>query len=286
MNLLDLVNRSQPPIPWQEGDNIPWHDPEFSVRMLAEHLTQTHDRASRRSQIINQHVAWIHQALLGEQPTHVLDLGCGPGLYTSRLAELGHTCVGIDYSPASIAYAQERAKQTNLACTYRHADMRSADYTSDYESGYGLAMLLFGEFNVFSPSDATNILAKTYQALAPGGLLLLEPHLYASLVPEEQAMNTWFSSTGGLFSPNPPLVLMEQHLDEAQAVLTRRYFVLDAATAAVTHYAQSLQAYTTIQYQQLLTDADFIDIEILPGLAHDRIPLAPEFQAIVARKPA
>jgi SAM-dependent methyltransferase len=246
--------------------------------MLAEHLTQTHDRASRRSQLIDQHVAWIHQALLGEQPTHVLDLGCGPGLYTSRLAELGHACVGIDYSPASIAYAQESAKQANLACTYRHADMRSVDYASNHGSGYGLAMLLFGEFNVFSPSDATNILAKAYQALAPSGLLLLEPHLYASLVPEQQAMNTWFSSTGGLFSPTPHLVLIEQHLNEAQAVLTRRYFVIDAATSAVTRYAQSFQAYTTIQYQQLLTDAGFIDIEILPGLAHDRIPLHQSFK--------
>lgn len=31
-------------------------------------------------------------------PTRILDLGCGPGLYTSRLARLGHCCVGIDFS--------------------------------------------------------------------------------------------------------------------------------------------------------------------------------------------
>ncbi|MCP4589836.1 MAG: hypothetical protein GY842_03755 [bacterium] len=28
------------PAPWSEGDNITWNDPEFSERMLIEHLTQ------------------------------------------------------------------------------------------------------------------------------------------------------------------------------------------------------------------------------------------------------
>jgi 2-polyprenyl-3-methyl-5-hydroxy-6-metoxy-1,4-benzoquinol methylase len=54
-------------------------------------------------------VAWIHAELLGGTPTDVLDLGCGPGLYTERLAALGHRCVGIDVSPASIAFARARA---------------------------------------------------------------------------------------------------------------------------------------------------------------------------------
>ena len=48
MNLKDIVHRNQNPDPWAEGDNIPWNDPGFSARMLAEHLSQAHDAASRR----------------------------------------------------------------------------------------------------------------------------------------------------------------------------------------------------------------------------------------------
>ena len=33
----DIVNRAPVPTPWSEGDNIPWDEPEFSERMLAEH---------------------------------------------------------------------------------------------------------------------------------------------------------------------------------------------------------------------------------------------------------
>lgn len=47
--ICDIVDRAQAPAPWSEGDNIPWDEPEFSERMLAEHLSQEHDLALRRS---------------------------------------------------------------------------------------------------------------------------------------------------------------------------------------------------------------------------------------------
>ena len=63
-DLLKIVHRSQPAVPWAEGDNIPWSEPSFSERMLREHLSQDHDLASRRIENVNRHVAWIHDAVL------------------------------------------------------------------------------------------------------------------------------------------------------------------------------------------------------------------------------
>jgi hypothetical protein len=105
VNLIEIVDRDPAPVPWAEGDNIPWNDPAFSARMLQEHLSQEHDAASRRWGKIDAQVAWIHEHLLGGKPTRILDLGCGPGLYASRLARLGHSCVGIDWGPADKAHA-------------------------------------------------------------------------------------------------------------------------------------------------------------------------------------
>src|SRR3712207_6228310 len=98
VNLLDVVHRTPIPDPWAEGEKMPWTpwtDPAFSRRMLAEHLSQAHDRASRRAKTIATHVDWIHRIVLLGRPARILDLGCGPGLYTSRLAALGHECAGI-----------------------------------------------------------------------------------------------------------------------------------------------------------------------------------------------
>ena len=280
MKLQDIVHRSPDPQPWSEGDNIPWHEPGFSERMLGEHLTQEHDLASRRFKTIDRHVKWIHHHALSERPTRILDLSCGPGLYASRLARLGHECVGIDYSPASIAYAVEQAESEGLSCTYAHQDMRIADYGA----GFGLVMLLYGELNVFCPADARRILEKAHRALAGGGLLLLEPHTFAAVRSIGQAGRSWYSSTGGLFSPRPHLCLQEGFWDAGSGTATIRYFVAETASGQVTRHAQSFQAYTDDEYRALLAESGFGAVEFGPSLTGDEAEAGGHLFALVGRK--
>ena len=85
MDLMDIVLRQSVPRPWAEGEKIPWNDPDFSRRMLLEHLSQEHDAASRRFATIDEQVSWIHDTVLGGRPARILDLGCGLGGLLSRL---------------------------------------------------------------------------------------------------------------------------------------------------------------------------------------------------------
>ncbi len=133
MKLVDLFDRTSPPEPWVEGDKIPWHEPDFSRRMLREHLSQAHDAASRRSSIIEEHIEWIQREVLQNRSSRVLDLGCGPGLYSSRLAQRGHTCVGIGFSPDSVEYGREAAQLQQLACEYQLDDLRHAENGSGFD---------------------------------------------------------------------------------------------------------------------------------------------------------
>lgn len=282
MELIDIIRRSNPPRPWEEGEKIPWHEPAFSRRMLQEHLSQAHDAASRRAATIDRHVAWIHGELLQGRPTRVLDLGCGPGLYTGRLARLGHTCVGIDFSPASIEYARETAAREGLACTYVLQDVRTAAYGADF----GLAMFIFGELNVFRPADAEDILRKAWQALAPGGYLLLEPHPFSVVQASGKQPAHWYATASGLFSERPHLCLEESFWDEATETATERYYILDAQTGQVTRYASTMQAYSDRAYRDLLERCGFSGVEFYPALA--ALPGAPQSDliAITARKPS
>lgn len=258
MKLLDIVRRSCEPAPWAEGEKIPWHQPDFSVRMLGEHLSQDHDAASRRSEIIDRHVTWIHEQVLQGKPTRLLDLACCPGLYAIRLARLGHHCVGIDFSPASIAYAREQASREGLDATYIQDDIRRADYGNDY----ALVMLIYGELNVFRPQDAAAILKKAYSALLPDGVLFLEPHTFDAVRKIGDPSRSWHSAKKGLFSDKPYLCLQENFWDAVRNVATERYYVIDAATGVAVRHAASTQAYTNDEYGSLLSDSGFGEVTI------------------------
>ena len=281
MQLLDIVNRGEPAEPWVEGHNIPWDEPGFSARMLREHLSQEHDAASRRTEKIDRHVAWIHEKVLSQVPTRVLDLGCGPGLYAGRLAALGHDCTGIDYSPASIEFARAQAREQGLRCSYIEGDVREARY----DSGFGLAMMLYGELNVFAPEDARAILAKAHRALREGGSLLLEAHDFAGVQRIGKEPPTWYSSKSGLFMGAPHLCLIDHAWHEERRAATTRYFIVAAASGDVTRHAQSMQAYTEQEYEALVRDAGYDDVAFHESLTGSAADAQAGLIVLSARKP-
>ncbi|UCE26664.1 MAG: class I SAM-dependent methyltransferase [Candidatus Coatesbacteria bacterium] len=277
MKLLDLVHREPVPEPWAEGDNIPWDDPAFSERMLAEHLCDEHDRASRRPAIIDEHVDWIHNGLLSGKPSRILDICCGPGLYVARFADAGHECVGVDYSPAAVAYAKREAENRGLRCDYTLSDIR----TAEFGAGFDLAILIYGELNVFKPADALTILKKARRAVADGGLLLLEPHTYSTVKEIGERPASWYSAEDGLFSDRAHVCLTESFWDEATETTTVRYFVVDAASGEVSRYAQTFQAYSDERYRAVLEEAGFGRVEFYPAFGNAEP--ASDFVVIVAR---
>ena len=74
MELSKIIARTIPPKPWIEGEKIPWNDPEFSKRMLKEHLSQNHDAASRRFEIIEmtQKDPYFKAEVKGFEKTNVI----------------------------------------------------------------------------------------------------------------------------------------------------------------------------------------------------------------------
>ncbi len=280
MKLLDIIRRQAVPQPWAEGEKIPWNDHDFSRRMLTEHLSQAHDAASRRTQIIDKHVTWIHNQVLHGEPTRILDLGCGPGLYMNRLASLGHSCVGIDFSPASITHAREQAEEADLDCTYIQQDIRSAEYGNEY----GLVMSIFGEFNVFRPGDVRDILKKIWPALVPKGFLLLEPHTFDAVVRLGEAPPSWYSAEQGLFSGEPHLFLQENFWDREENVAIQRYYIIAAATGDVEHHSSSTKAYTNKEYQSLLAECGFGEVVFYPSLGGHASSPEDNLIAILSRK--
>lgn len=280
-DLLAIVHRARPPQPWVEGDNIPWDEPGFSERMLEAHLDDSHDLASRRAQTVERQVEWIDAQLLESSASAVLDLTCGPGLYTNSLARRGHRCVGVDFSPASIAHARAVAAREGLDANYVEADVR----TTAFGEGFGLVLFLWGQLNVFRREQALDLLARARDALAPGGQLLIE-----LLAPEEverlgRGPASWRTQACGVFSADPHLVLEEHAWDAPSRTATTRYFVIDAAHAGVTRYAMSTLAHALPELSATLTKLGFSEVLELPSLTGSAEP-DHVTQSLLARLPA
>ena len=278
--LVDIVNRQAVPSAWSEGDNIPWNDPAFSERMLREHLTQKHNAASRRSEIIDQHVAWIDQHLLSGQPSRILDLGCGPGLYAQRLTALGHTCTGIDYSPASIAYARNTANESQMVIDYVQEDIRRASFPAAQD----LVMFTYGEFDVFSSADAQHIISKAWQCLRENGQLLIEVHSAGIIQSRGEQPATWYSAQSGLWSDQPYLCLQENFWDATSKTTTIRYFIIDADSGQVEKHCASYQGYTEDDYVAMLAAAGFKHVTHYPSLSGVEDERQSNFRVLVTHR--
>jgi len=237
---------------WSGDYKIPWNNPDFSRRMLKEHLSQDHDLASRRNEWIDRQVEWIHKKLLDGKSSQILDLGCGPGFYSHRLAQMGHHCRGIDFGPASIEYAQAQIFDQSL-CEFILGDIRSIDFGAPYD----LVMLLYGELNVFSPSEALAIFQNSYASLSPQGRIIVELQSTEAIEATGLSEPSEQESEAGLFSDHPHRYRIENQWlpDEKAAIQT--FTVFDESNGKTSVYHSTTKAWSDDELVGLLNEAGF-----------------------------
>ncbi len=245
MNINKLISQHLPIRLLPNESKIPWNDADFSQRMLENHLSQEHDWASRKLAVIERQVDWLCSQLA--PGAKVLDLGCGPGFYTQLLAKRGFCCTGVDFSPASIAYAQQQAQTAGLDIDYQLLDVRSYRPTKKFD----FIMMTFGELNVFSAADAKSLLKDCANWLTPNGKLLVEVHSFDEVKRQGQAEPSWQRHSQGLFLDAPHLLLTEHAWDEALQTSSTLFWVIEE-NGKVTRFGSRMQAWQDEGYLQLL----------------------------------
>lgn len=109
---------------------------------------------------------WVYLLDL-HPPLQVLDLACGFGRHSNRLAQLGLTVTGIDWMPGFLAIAHQHAAELGVQVEYRQGDMRRLSL----DEAFDRVLLLFTSFGYFDDSDNLLVLQQIARALKPGGLL-------------------------------------------------------------------------------------------------------------------
>ena len=116
-------------------------------------------------------VAFIEQALGLTEPCDLLDLCCGPGRHSVRLAQRGHRVTGVDLSAYNLEKAAEQAAEFGVEVTWGEADMRE---TGLAEASQDAAINMFSAFGYFDDAENQRVLEEVARVLRPRGQLFID----------------------------------------------------------------------------------------------------------------
>lgn len=253
-----LIQLQQKPAPFTPGETLFWDDPHISAQMLEAHLNPEVDAASRRPATIDRSVKWLIEVLSLQPGDPILDLGCGPGLYTSRFARLGLQVTGVDYSRRSIEYATNHARENRLDIRYRYQNYLELDDENQYRA----AFLIYGDFCPLSPGQRSKLLRNVHRALQPGGKFVLD----VSTRTHRKRFgnkNHWYATERGFWKPAPHLVLEAGFDYPEQSIWLDQYTAIEPS-GKVSVYRNWFQDYTSQTITEELSLGGF-NVESLWG---------------------
>jgi SAM-dependent methyltransferase len=239
-------------------EDLPWDNPEFSERILSEHLTQDHELASRRLDTIDRQVELLLGWLGIEAGQSLLDMTCGPGLVARAFARHGIKVTGVDIAPAAIRHAIEITG--GLPCIFIEADVREVPLPL---AEFDAAIYLYGQSGVPIPEVQREILTRIRGSLRRGAPLVLEVRDAASV--ERWPQQRWWTGSRSLFGRDDKLVLTERVWDADARATVERDIVLDIGTGELSTFGVTERAYEMEEVEFLLTGAGFPTVEFHHG---------------------
>ncbi|PYS89093.1 MAG: class I SAM-dependent methyltransferase [Acidobacteria bacterium] len=106
-------------------------------------------------------------ARLPAAPGRVLDVGCGTGVFLEKAIAAGFDATGLDASPEMVSLAARRVGKDRV----RLGRMQELAETASYD---GIVSLSWSFNYMSSFREARNVLSRFFEALKPGGRLILQ----------------------------------------------------------------------------------------------------------------
>lgn len=104
-------------------------------------------------------------SILGDEPLGILDVGCGPGIVSMQLAEMGHRMTSVDISDDMIARARKNADENGLSIDFRKGDAMSLDFADESFDA------VVSDYMLWTVPDPEKVFSEWMRVLKPGGTL-------------------------------------------------------------------------------------------------------------------
>lgn len=114
---------------------------------------------------IKERRSWqsLFSEALGNDPLKILDVGCGPGIVSMQLTDIGHDVTGVDISDGMLDVARKNASLFDLDIDFQFADAEHlpfGDCTFD---------AVVSDYMLWTVPDPGKVMAEWFRVLKPGG---------------------------------------------------------------------------------------------------------------------
>ena len=227
---LKEINSRPAPFQFYTADEL-WTNDHTSKQMLEYHLNELIDVSSRNKIFIERSVEWIVSQFRVNESTEIVDFGCGPGLYATRLAEAGANVTGIDFSEKSIKYAKQTAAQKGLKINYTLSNYLDFDTIDRFD----LIIMIMCDFCALSPHQRKIMLSKFYSILKPGGLVLLDVYSLNSFNQKEESATYELNQLNHFWSPDDYYCFVNTFKYDKERVILDKYTIIEATRKRVVY---------------------------------------------------
>jgi SAM-dependent methyltransferase len=243
---------------------IEWHDKFFSgiySQVLARLFDETTNR--RQAKII-KHLLKLRRG------QSVLDIPCGQGRLTLIMARLGLHATGVDRQISYINLAKLAAKRREIKANFLTGDMRQIIFKEKFDGVFNW----FGSFGYFSDKENQAVLEHYFEALKPGGRLLVD-------CPNKDWILKNFKKRMDLTVDDIQTIQKSHWLKREQRIRTSWTFIRGRRKE---HYVVNMRLFNMADLRDLLKKSGFGEIKFFTGLGENLTRnLSPRI-IVVARK--
>ncbi len=273
-NLFKFVKR---PELYQDSTAEFWNDEHISKGMLEAHLDPDWEAATRKHSFVEQSVQWIVSILPPDKYPKLLDIGCGPGIYTEKFRQRAYTVTGIDFSKRSINYAINSSNNKKLDIEYIYKNYLELDY----ENSFDIVTLIYCDFAVLSEENRKLLLTKVYRAMKPDGRFVFDVFTPKHYDGRPEA-SSWQYAESGFFSDKPHICLSSFQRFEKDATFLDQHIIITENT--VENYNLWEHAFTEEELKVVLPEVGFSQFELYGDVAGKPYTTDSDIICVVARK--
>ena len=249
-----------------------WTRPHLAQQMLRFHLNQETDLASRRFEVIDRTVNWI-DSQINLSNKSLCDLGCGPGLYTERFAELNTKVTGVDFSKYTLDYARERSTQS---IHYIQADYLTDELPSEFD----VITLIYTDLCVLSPSQRRILLGRMHKMLNSAGRIVIDVAGMGLLKSKDEVTLIEDKLMGGFWCAGEYVGIQKSFLYQDHNLSLDRYAIIEPdKTWQIYNW---FQHYTPKSIEAELQEAGFTIIKMAGDLTGKQLTKGGDLIGIIA----